>query len=141
MREQNYSRYGSEKNGARMMQENGIGELHIGVTISDHQWEGIQRFLPSANQTGRPRSDDRPALQGILYVLLHGCRWHDIPHEYGSPITAWRRFKDWREAGIWENIWDHLLRTFTEEQRRQWSQALLHGAFIPTKKREKRIIL
>jgi transposase len=32
-------------------------------------------------------------LNGILYVLTTGCRWMDMPLEYGSYKTAWRRLK------------------------------------------------
>jgi hypothetical protein len=26
-------------------------------------------------------------IEGILYVLLTGCRWQDLPREYGVPTT------------------------------------------------------
>ncbi|MGI8551352.1 MAG: transposase [Dehalococcoidia bacterium] len=34
----------------------------------------------------------RPAdLDAILDVLITGCRWQDLPRDYGAPTTAWRR--------------------------------------------------
>ena len=107
------------------------------IEINDTQWEGIIRLLPSGKNKGRPRADDRQALTGILYVLKHGCRWQDVPPEYGSPITAWRRFKTWRESGVWEQIWELLLREFGEKERQEWVEAFLHGTFVPVKKRER----
>ena len=40
---------------------------------------------------GRPRADDRKTLNGILYVLRTRCRWQDVPGEYGSSSTCWRK--------------------------------------------------
>jgi len=56
-----------------------------------------------------PRADDRRTLNGILYVLVTGCRWMDMPREYGSHKTAWRRLKEWQERGVWEGLWQRLL--------------------------------
>lgn len=56
-------------------------------------------------RTGRPRADDRRTIEGILYVLITGCRWQDLPREYGAPTTAWRLLTGWGEEGVWERIW------------------------------------
>jgi transposase len=43
-------------------------------------------------QKARTSSGPRPpTINGTLYVLRTGCRWHDLPPEYGSPVTCWRR--------------------------------------------------
>jgi transposase len=59
--------------------------------LSDEQWQFIQPLLPPAARTRRPRADDRRTLNGILYVLVTGCRWMDMPKEYDSHKMAWRR--------------------------------------------------
>jgi transposase len=38
-----------------------------------------------------------------------GCRWMDMPKEYGSHKTVWRRLKEWQERGVWEGLWRRLL--------------------------------
>jgi transposase len=38
-----------------------------------------------------PSAQDRPTLNGILYVLCTDCRWQDLPPRYGSPVTYWSR--------------------------------------------------
>lgn len=65
--------------------------------------------LPPKAKTGRPRADDRGTLNGILYVLLSGCRWMDMPAAYGSHKTAWRRLKQWEQAGVWKRLWRECL--------------------------------
>jgi transposase len=68
--------------------------------VSDYEWEVIRPFLPPRSRVGRPRADDRMVLNGILYVLTSGCRWCDMPAEYGSYKTAWRR----QGPGLYEGL-------------------------------------
>jgi transposase len=30
-------------------------------------------------------ADGRRTIEGILYILITGCRWQDLPREYGRP--------------------------------------------------------
>jgi hypothetical protein len=54
-------------------------------------------LLPPPARTGRRQTDDCRTIEGILYVLITGCRWQDLPREYGAPTTAWRRLMRWGE--------------------------------------------
>jgi transposase len=56
--------------------------------IGDFEWEVIRPFLPPMSRVGRTRAGDRMVLNGILYVLTTGCRWCDMPAEYGSYKTG-----------------------------------------------------
>jgi transposase len=77
--------------------------------LTDEQWAFIAPLLPPRAKTGRPRVDDRKVLNGILYVLVTGCRWCDMPRQYGAYQTAWRRFRELQEKGIWQKILQALL--------------------------------
>jgi len=50
---------------------------------------------------GRPRANDRKVLEGILWILRSGARWQDLPEEFPSPVTCWRRLWDWEEQQVW----------------------------------------
>jgi transposase len=76
--------------------------------LSDFGWGVVRPFLPPRSRVGRPRADDRMVLNGILYVLTTGCRWMDMPLEYGSYKTAWKRLKKWQEMSIWDRIFKAL---------------------------------
>lgn len=104
------------------------------VHLTDEQWAFIQPLLPPPTRTGRPRADDRRTVEGIVYVLITGCRWQDLPREYGAPTTVWRRLKRWGEAGIWERIWRAALATLDLHGQLDWSMAFLDGSFVPAKK-------
>jgi transposase len=80
--------------------------------LTDRQWELIRPSLPRPAYTGRPRADDRMTVNGILYVLLSGCRWRmwmDMPEKYGSHKTVWERHKKWSEKGVWKAIMNSLV--------------------------------
>jgi len=56
--------------------------------LNDSEWDIIRLLLPPKFRVGRPRSDDWIVLNGILYVLVTGCRWMDMHIKYGSYKTA-----------------------------------------------------
>jgi transposase len=76
--------------------------------LNDGEWELIRHLLPPKARTGRPRGDDRQVIDGILYVLITGCRWMDMPIRYGSYKTAWKRLKRWQAVGVWDRIFEAL---------------------------------
>lgn len=65
----------------------------------------MRPLAPGPARTRRSRADDRGTIEDILYVLNTGCRWKDLPREYGAPTTVWRRRTCWGEAGVWGRIW------------------------------------
>lgn len=106
------------------------------TALSEKQWEMLAPLLPkqSFRKGGRPRADDRKTLAGILWVLKTGAQWHEMPKEYGSYVTCWRRLKQWEEKGVWEKIWRRLLAALDRQEKIDWSLAFLDGSFVPAKK-------
>jgi transposase len=77
-------------------------EFHV---LCDFKWEVIEPLLlPPMSRVGRPKTNDRRVINGVLYVLTTGCRWMDMPLEYGSYKTAWKRLKKWQDEGVWDRI-------------------------------------
>ena len=106
----------------------------MGKELTDEQWKLIAPHLPAAKRMGRPRADDRRTLEGILWVLRTGARWQDLPLEFGSPTTCWRRLRAWEETGAWETLWRAILASLEAQQKVDWAQAFLDGSFVPAKK-------
>ncbi|MER5838789.1 IS5 family transposase [Streptomyces prasinus] len=76
--------------------------------VPDALWERVAPLLPPVPEgcfrhPGRLRVPDRIALAGVLYVLRTGAVRCDVPAETVSCSggTAWRRLRDWTEAGVW----------------------------------------
>jgi transposase len=94
--------------------------------LRDDEWAFIRPLLPPPATTGRPRANDRKTINGILYVLRTGCRWEDLPPErYGSSVTCWRRFSQWRESRVWEKIGRILLLELNRKRKLNLNNAYL----------------
>jgi transposase len=104
-----------------------------GIHLTESQWAFIKPLLPPPAHTGRPRANDRRTIEGVLYVLITGCRWQDLPREYGAPTTAWRRVKRWGEVGVWEQLWRVALEQLDRAGQLDWSIGFLDGSFVPAK--------
>src|SRR5438552_1205576 len=112
--------------------------MHFATDLTDEQWSIVAPLLPRPAATGRPRADDRRTLNGILHVLRTGCRWRDLPREYGAATTCWRRLQRWQAEGAWPRIWRATLESLDPTRKQVWADALLEGAFVPGKKAERR---
>ncbi|MBI3292109.1 MAG: transposase, partial [Elusimicrobia bacterium] len=72
--------------------------------LSAKDWKLIQPLLPRKKRRGRARVDDLRTINGILFVLRTGCRWKDMPREYGAPATCWKRLVRWQREGVWKRV-------------------------------------
>jgi transposase len=79
--------------------------------LSDGQWERVRDLLPGkAGDPGRTGRDNRQFVNGVLWVLRSGARWHDLPERYGKWKTVHTRFSRWAKAGVWERLFEALIR-------------------------------
>jgi transposase len=77
--------------------------------LTDEHWEQIVCLLPPQKpKTGRPNTDHRLILSGILWVIRTGCSWRELPEEFGPWETVHGRYTHWRTTGIWQQILDIL---------------------------------
>lgn len=104
------------------------------IHLTDAQWAFIEPLLPLPARTGRPRANDCQTIEGILYILITGCRWRDVPRDYGAPTTIWRRLKRWgEEGGVWERIWRAAPAALDEQGHLDWTMGFLDGSFAPAR--------
>lgn len=100
--------------------------------LTDKQWVVVELLIPKRKpRLGCPCADDRRTLNGILDVLKTGCAWQDLPAEYGSPTTCWRRLSPWFVDGTREAVWRSLLSQLDTQGKLEWVQAFLDGSFVP----------
>jgi transposase len=84
-----------------------------------------------------PRVDDRAALVGIVYQLRTGVPWRLLPTSQlgcGSPVTCWRRLRDWQRAGVWQHLHHQLLDQLGRQGRLDWSRASLDSLSVRAKR-------
>ncbi|MFC8384381.1 transposase [Nocardia sp. NPDC057272] len=84
--------------------------------VNGQLWAVIESLLPvkALGTRGPARMNDRLVLQGILFVLITGIGWEDLPQEwgFGSGMTCRRRLREWQAAGVFEAIHTSMLANF-----------------------------
>ncbi len=78
----------------------------LAAHLTDEKWELVRGLMPPQKPpTGRPRSDHRTVLAGMLWVFGTGASWRDLPEEeFGPWRTVYGLYRKWREEGLWGRI-------------------------------------
>jgi len=107
------------------------------VQLTEAQWARIEPLLPKFQRSrkgGRKPLENRRVLEGILWVLRSGARWKDLPDEFPSPSTCWRRLRDWEEQDVWLDVWRAFLAELDEKGQLNWAETFADGSLAPAKK-------
>jgi transposase len=108
------------------------------MDLTEKQWEVIASLIPEAPKRadgrGRPWADNRDLLNGMLWILRTGAQWEDLPRRYGTKSTCHRRFQDWEEAGVFEQILLALAEDLKERGELDLAECFIDGTFVSAKK-------
>ena len=63
---------------------------------------------------GRPRTNDRPLFDGVIWVLRTGAQWSAVPRTFGPKSTVHDRFQEWVCTGAFARAWTLLLAEYDE---------------------------
>ncbi|MET4612396.1 transposase [Rhodococcus sp. PvR044] len=78
--------------------------------LSDQQWEVIADLLPArTGRCGRPFSDARAMIDGIIYRYRCGIAWRDVPPVFGPWQTIWTWHRRLAGDGTWNRVLECLL--------------------------------
>ena len=103
------------------------------MDLTEEQWKVIKEFIPQdamrEDGRGRPWSDRRKAVNGILWILRTGAPWQDLPERYGAYQTVHRRFQSWRKQGVIDAVLRGLARDLHERGGLDLSECFLDGSF------------
>jgi transposase len=73
--------------------------------------------------------DDRKALDAIFYRLRTGCQWKALDATgICSSSSAHRRFQEWTQAGVFEELWAQGLLDYEELKGLDWQWQAMDGA-------------
>jgi len=76
--------------------------------LTEAQWAIIKPFIP-VHTSGRPRTTNmREVLNAIFYLLVNGCGWRNLPHDFPPEGTVRDYFHQWRRTGLLDTIHDAL---------------------------------
>ena len=104
------------------------------IELNDNQWKSIIPHLPKPASTGRPRSNDRTTIHGIIYVLISGCRWAEMPKICGDDSTANLRLHKWQQKGIWKKILRCAIKSAHKSGKINLQKISIDSSSIPAKK-------
>jgi transposase len=106
--------------------------------LTDLQWEALESYFapppPRPDGKGRPWTDTRAVLNGLLYVLRTGCAWRDLPHVYPPRSTVHDRLQFWVETGVFERLLDGLAEELKALGLLDLSECFIDGSFAPAKR-------
>lgn len=89
--------------------------------ISDELWELIEPELPShVGRRGRRWRDHRLVLEAIAWRFRTGSPWRDLPEEFGSWKTAWKRHRRWSTDGTYQRIFERVLAEYGAAGKLDW---------------------
>ena len=73
--------------------------------VSDKQWKRMVWLFPKRKGAGRPMELNlREVLNAILYVVVTGCQWQNLPGDFPNPKSVFYHFRKWSLDGTWQRI-------------------------------------
>lgn len=99
--------------------------------LTDEQWTIVSPFIPvSSARTGRPARDRREMLDAILWVLVTGAAWRDLPEIFGPWETVYYYFAWWQRTGVFQRILQALQVKLDDQGKLDWSAWCVDGTSI-----------
>ena len=85
--------------------------------------------LKKSDRFGMPHTPFRYVLNTLLYILITGCRWCDLPQgkHWASKSSAHRWLKRWQEDGTLEKLQSRVLGIAQNQGMINWN----YGAWLP----------
>ena len=77
--------------------------------LPEAEWCLVEGLLPKPKVRGQPRVwPVRCLVDAILYVLVTGCQWRNLPAGFPPRSTVYDQFAKWRDDGTWQRVHDTL---------------------------------
>ncbi|RKE05013.1 transposase [Streptomyces sp. TLI_171] len=73
------------------------------MQLTDAEWEFIGPYLPIGEYGPYPERLRRQ-FEGVIWRFRTGGQWREMPSEFGAWSTVHNRFRQWRDAGVFEAI-------------------------------------
>lgn len=103
--------------------------------LADEQWQRVEPLIPrSTARTGRPPSDPRLMLDGILWMLSAGTRWRQLDARFGPHQTVFGCFARWRREGVFAKVVEALQVDLDKKGLIDWNLWCVDGANVRASK-------
>ncbi|MFE5334245.1 transposase, partial [Embleya sp. NPDC056575] len=78
------------------------------VQLTDAEWEFIEPYLPIGEYGPYPERLRRQ-FEGVIWRFRTGGQWREMPQEFGAWSTVHNRFRQWRDAGVFEALLEGVI--------------------------------
>jgi transposase len=78
------------------------------VQLTAEEWEFIEPYLPIGEYGPYPERL-RQQFEGVIWRFRTGGQWREMPQEFGAWSTVHNRFRQWRDAGVFEALLEGLI--------------------------------
>lgn len=99
--------------------------------VNDELWEIIQSILDELDppaETGRPRTGQRAAFDGIIYQMRSGCQWNQLPAKFGDDSSVHRTMQRWIAKDVFQRVWAVLIENCEDMSGVNWEWQSADGA-------------
>lgn len=108
--------------------------------LTDQEWQVFKNIFPKPpvkKSRGKPRNPARFSLNTIIYVLITGCRWCDVPKgpQWAARSSAHDALKRWTADGTIARLQENILNLAEKKGLISWNEGACDGSFSPWKRR------
>ena len=109
------------------------------MKLTEEQWRWIEPLVPKPrvrkDRKGRPSTDRRQLVQGMMWILKTGARWQDLPRDRFPPYqTVHRHYQDWVAKGVFKKILERLVEHLREKGKINLAETFIDASFAEAKK-------
>jgi transposase len=110
------------------------------IGLSGLAWQLVADLFPPESgprRRGMPHVPFRAVVNTLLYVLITGCRWSDVPDgpQWASKSAAHRWLQRWQADGTLARMQAQILGMAEERGTIRWQYGAVDGSFSPWHRR------
>src|SRR3954452_11944984 len=101
--------------------------------VDDALWAELRPLLvvdKPRKKPGRPRNNDRPIFDGLIWIARSGGQWKELPREFGAKSKVKDGYLEWVEYGCFEKAWPRLLAVYDDEVGLDWQWQAADGCLV-----------
>jgi len=101
--------------------------------LSDSRWEEIKAIIEPKARKRKVRL--QVIVSGIIYLLINGCKWDNLPPCYGHYKLVWYYYNKWMVYGVLEQLLyklDVKLRTTTQQRKAEPTVVIVDSQSVKT---------
>ncbi|MFD7102305.1 transposase [Streptomyces celluloflavus] len=76
--------------------------------LTDEEWGFVEPYLPVGEYGPYPERL-RQQFEGVIWKFRSGAQWREMPDRFGAWSTVHNRFRQWRDAGVFEALLEGVI--------------------------------